>query len=170
MPQRVCVVGNGPLTPAERREINASCDTVYRFNDLKNWETGDRIDVHVQREWERTHKYAGEGMAPHARPLLVGIHASEDAGPGATALTTRGVRAYDVFGACKPHNPVSRNPSTGSILLSELQADQNVSGIDVYGMNWSFSKQQGHSAQEGELIDECCTKCAIHQTSRSTYV
>ena len=171
MPQRVCVVGNGPLTPAERREINASCEVVYRFNDLKNWETSDRVDVHVQREWEGTHKYAGEGMAPCAQALLVGIHASQDAGQkGAMALPTRGLRAYDVFGTCKPHNPVSRNPSTGSILLSELQADQSVSGIDVYGMNWSFSKQQGHSMQEGDLVDACCTKCKIHRTSRSTYV
>ena len=170
MTGKVCVVGNGPLTDAHRREING-CSMVYRFNDLKNWTKGDRIDVHVQREWEGTHQYAGEAMAPHAHRCLVGVHAGEDAkGKSATALTTRGLRAFDVFDACKPNNSVSRNPSTGTILLSTLENDPNVSTIDVYGMNWGFHQSQGHSTQEGALVDECCSKCTVHRPARSTYL
>ena len=166
--QNVCVVGNGPLTDVQRKEIDG-CETVYRFNNLKNWREGEKIDVHVQREWEGTHVYAGEGMAPHARRCLVGMHADNDAGTSATALNTRGLRAFDAFKTCKTNNSVSTNPSAGTILLSTLQADHNVSKIDVYGMNWAFSKSQGHSAREQTLVDECCTKCEVHQPARSTY-
>ena len=167
--RNVCVVGNGPLTDAQRHDINA-CEVVYRFNDLKNWNEGERIDFHVQREWEGTRKYAGEGMAPHARRCLVGEHAAEDATSKDMALTTRGLREFPVFDTCRPDNDVSRNPSTGSILLSTLEDDASVSKIDVYGMNWTFSKSQGHTAQEGALVGECCSKCNVHETARSTYI
>ena len=165
----VCVVGNGPLTDAERDRIR-ECQMVYRFNDMKNLADGDRVDVHVQREWEGTRNYAGEGMAPHAKRYLVGMHAAEDAASkGATALTTQGLRAFKVFDTCKPGNRVSTNPSTGTILLSELHARPDVSKIDVFGMNWSFSGSQGHSREERSLIDGCCTKCVVHHPARSTY-
>ena len=114
-----------------------------------------RLDVRRPRGPVGTHKYAGEGIAPRAQALLVGIHASQDAGQkGAMALPTRGLRAYDVFGTCKPHNPVSRNPSTVSILLSELQAEpvttQRARTLEIWSSASVFNVRRPHV----KLFDE----------------
>ena len=49
----ICIVGNGPLSEKNRQEIKSSdlCDKVVRFNDMKNMEPGEPVDLHVVRSW-----------------------------------------------------------------------------------------------------------------------
>jgi hypothetical protein len=167
---KVCVVGNGPLSDAQRKDIRSECTRVYRFNDLKNFREGDPIDVHVCREWEGSRNYAGMNMSRADKLLLVGKHAAQDATPGADYVATNGLRALPVFDACGRNNLANRNPSTGTIILSKLQQDPAVSKIDVYGMNWAFSKEQGHARDEATLVKKCCTKCTVHASPTAKYV
>ena len=165
---KVCVVGNGPLSDAQRRDIRSECGRVYRFNDLKNFREGEPIDVHVCREWEGSRTYAGMHMS-RAHKMLIWMHAAQDAPPGADHVATNGLRALPVFDACG-NNPTSRNPSTGTIVLSKLEQDPAVSKIVVYGMNWAFSREQGHARDEAALVKKCCTKCTVHAPSTTNYV
>ena len=170
MSEHVCVVGNGPLSEDDKKNIE-KCDMVYRFNDLKNYKDGDKIDVHVMREWENTHKYSGEHMVLNTPKCYVGMHAKEDAQSDTECIIqTNGIRSLNVFTDCtEPHQKrISRNPSTGTMLLSELQKNEQISSIDVYGMNWAFGILN-HADEEANLIGTCCTKCNINKTHSDSY-
>jgi hypothetical protein len=170
---KVCLVGNGPISEENRRFIASDeCDTVVRFNDMKNRAWNERVDVHVQREWGDTHGYSGSDITTGAHKYLVGMHAAADAAGSDTAISTRGEHGFQSFPMCsKRSNDVDKHPSTGTIVLSVLEFDPNVERMDVFGMNWKFEKQSGHVAVgEGTLVQNCCTKCIFHQTPTQTYL
>ena len=172
---RLCVVGNGPLSEADRLEI-AKCSTVARFNDMKNIESGERVDIHVMREWQDTHVYSGRSRHhSSASSVLVGMHALEDSGRsvrGASSIQLPGRHRYHTFPACATtlvdKSEIDRHPTTGTIYLSELQSDETIKRVDVFGMNWNITSGH-HSTREGALVDACCTKCVVHKTPRDAY-
>lgn len=170
---KVCIVGNGPISEENRRFIaSRECDTVVRFNDMKNRTGNERVDVHVQREWKDTQEYAGSDIAAGAPKYLVGMHAAVDAVGSDTAIPTRGMYGFQSFPTCsKRSGAVDKHPSTGTIVLSVLELDPSVERMDVFGMNWKFEKEQGHDGVgEGTLVQNCCTKCNFHPTPTQTYM
>lgn len=46
---RIAVVGNGPLSTTDREEIELY-DKVVRFNNMRNWEKGERFDILAMRQ------------------------------------------------------------------------------------------------------------------------
>lgn len=164
-----CVVGNGPLSDSDRERIS-NCDTVIRFNDMKNRVGDERVDVHVQREWEDTRSYAGSDISTGARKWLVGMHAALDVTGSSMAIPLRGKHGFQPFPTCSQRSAaVDRHPSTGTIVLSALELDPSVERVDVFGMNWKFKKGQDHDGGEGTLVQNCCTKCNIHKTFSPNY-
>jgi len=41
----VALVGNGPLSKLERKKINNDFDVVVRFNNLRNFQKGDKTTI-----------------------------------------------------------------------------------------------------------------------------
>jgi len=164
-----CVVGNGPLSGSDRERIR-NCDKVIRFNDMKNRVGDERVDVHVQREWEDTRTYAGSDISTGARKWLVGMHAALDATGSSMAIPLRGKHGFQPFPTCsKRSGAVDRHPSTGTIVLSALELDPSVERVEVFGMNWKFKKGQDHDGGEGELVRSCATKAVINETFSPSY-
>ena len=161
-----CVVGNGPLSDNDRRNIS-HCETVVRFNDLRNMQRGERVDVHVIREWKDTDVYAGSFFDGCFNTSVVCI--GKRACKQKRNILTTGVYRRDVFRNCTQHSvDVNKHPSTGTIYLSWLQEHANVKRIDVFGMNWNMPLFQ-HSANEASIVHACCSKCVIHPTPSSSY-
>jgi len=151
--ERVCVVGNGPLTEDQRVEI-ADCSRIVRFNDMKNKRPEDRVDVHVKRLQDSMQVCSGESCNERA---LKG-------------------QGYSLFPSCSVREDIPElakmelRPTTGTMFLSDLQeADPDVDDIRIYGMNWNMTDTV-HSRNEGLLIEKCCTKCKVSPTPTKNYL
>ena len=153
------VVGNGPLSDTNRSEIRQLADdgaVVYRFNDFwnKNFEDNEPVDVHVKKLgmlWSRKKRFPQRGDYPDMKNKTIVNY------------------VRPVFKGCSETCKGLRVKSTGTNMLSRLDADRNVAKIDVYGMNWNFHDKV-HSRSEGTVIESCCTKCHIHPTPTEDYL
>lgn len=165
----MCVVGNGPLSTDDRRNI-AACKTVARFNDLRNMREGERMDVHVLREWKNTDDFAGAFFDECSNASIVCVGQSACATASARHIPTVGLYRRDVFSSCPVQDAaVNAHPSTGTIYLSWLEeTHSDVHRIDVFGMNWNLPAFQ-HNGDEAALVHECCSKCVVHPTPSSEY-
>ena len=167
----IALVGNGPLSETQRKEINTkNFNFVLRFNDMKNYRNGDRVDVLVCREWEDTHKYAKSNHCLKCKKMLVGVHAREDlrANGADMYIETKKKHYFELFN--RPENVnLNQQPSTGAIVISEIQNNSKVKKIDVYGMNFNF-KSIYHKKNEGSIIRKYCEKCIFHETPSSSYL
>ena len=65
----------------------------------------------------------------------------------------------------------SSGASTGSIVISELQAAPQVCRIDIFGMNWGGGGEHTEHIDflHPTLVPTCCTKCVVHPTSSMHY-
>jgi hypothetical protein len=55
------------------------------------------------------------------------------------------------------------------IALGLLEIDEDVSRVNVYGMNFQFQFSLAHSAHEKDVATRCCTKCRFHPTYSPFY-
>ena len=121
--QNVCVVGNGPLTDVQRKEIDG-CERCIA-SIAQELERGE--DRRACTEGARGYAcLRGPRHGTASRRCLVGMHADNDARNQCDRSEHARARAFDAFKTCKTNNSVSTNPSAGTILLSTLQADHNV--------------------------------------------
>lgn len=194
----VAVVGNGPLSNADRRRIETH-DCIVRFNDLKHWKRRtERVTVHASR----FHYGAFPGMdrtpastpfwpiattlrrADTVRavrnvvlpPILVYERTSlfeNDLAHNATFFVScteccDGVRNASASQCACLHRASYHGPSSGALVIDELQKQPFVSRIDVYGMNWNGGIGHVDFARP-TLVRRCCVKCTIHPTPVSVY-
>jgi hypothetical protein len=168
------VVGNGPISAANREEIaalkrNGAC--VVRFNDTKNWdaEAGEPCDMIALRQnvlylsWTRSVptipiiREPASLMAvagPVATPVIV-----QEAGfrPEGEGVLFRGCE-YE-----RLHSGAEHGPSTGAAVLSVLEEDPRCEVIHVFGMNWSGPPTHVDFSAP-ETVARCCGKCVVHPT------
>lgn len=160
----VCVVGNGPLSPAQRTQI-LSCDVIIRFNQLNTRLCGERLDIWVVR-------YAG-----HVPARYHGLNNTVACGVGKSMEATRAVwlvdgaigdRRWDVQQALDRvaglaqrmwmpldtqvlrdnyHRLVDSKStaSTGWLgMMLALQCAPEGSRVHLFGFNWSRKHWQKH--------------------------
>lgn len=166
---RVCAVGNGPLSDADREAV-AQCPFVVRFNDLKNMRPGERIDLHVLREAEGY--YHGAGQCGQA-PLLL-VHNPPHGGAVPRAPRRRGAPVVgrlphppDLFG--QPTDTHEWGATTGAVVLQHLQLSAGVGRVDVFGMNFTHADGSRHLRGEAELL-RAADKLVIHPPPSSSYL
>ena len=145
---------------------------VVRFNDMKNMQRGERCDLHVVR-WNGASWWGIQNPPAYVTdaPLVV-------IGRNARVLVPaqRGIHdtidsfmdAYD--GQCAA--PGDWGFSSGTVVLSYLQALSNVQRIDVFGMNFKFRTDvdTGHSRRERTCNHAHCTKCVFHDPPTDSYL
>ena len=173
----VTVVGNGPLSTLDRDAINQSA-CVIRFNDMKTWVDGDKVDVHALRD--NTMHLSGSSGAP-VWPVIstrVGLAAveSESLQPIFVHETIHGQQTAPptkvLFPRCtarRPHSNATNGPSTGAAVIDALEAHDGVQRIHVYGMNWNGPPHHV-DFKHPQTVRECCTKCTLHTTERAAYL
>lgn len=167
----VALVGNGPVSEEQRKEINTkNFDFVLRFNDMKNYRVGDRVDVLVCREIENTHEYNNSNHCNKCKKMLVGMHAKEDLDRNGANMyiETKKMHYFELFNR-KENFFLNQQPSTGAIVISEIQTNSKVKKIDVYGMNFNHISPV-HNKNEGNIIRKYCEKCRFHKTPSKTYL
>jgi hypothetical protein len=174
---RVAVVGNGPLTHADRDAI-ARAPVVVRFNDVKNWVAGEHTTLRVVRwpsahgasacaapVWYVTHDAASLPAQSNYTQVYERAQAHNDLDP--TRADVR-VFAHCNCGAACDENRTAYGPSTGAVVLSALQASPRVARIDVFGMNWNGPTYHIDFLNK-TLVPRCCTKCVLHPTAGAAY-
>ena len=67
------------------------------------------------------------------------------------------------------HDASPLGPSTGGVVLDELQKDPQITKIQVYGMNWSGSIHHV-DFDDPDIVPVCCTKCEMHETKSRRYL
>ena len=180
----ITVVGNGPLSSQDRAEIESS-DCVLRFNDMKNKREEEKTDIHVIRfpsaggidkmsipfipviEKESDRALFQKSTRPILSELQVFIENVKKNSIDPNLSVFPGCRKCDEKNACK-HSSALLGPSTGALVISELEQDKSVSKIHVYGMNWNAGDWH-IDFKDPTLVPECCTKCVIHPTHTNKY-
>lgn len=197
-PSSVTVVGNGPLSDEDRKQINES-GCVIRFNDMKNFVEGDKGHLWALRD--QTLRYAQKGKKGKigdclhynfkkstcypTMPVLPVVSAK-------TSLTNLAkmdnvtepifihqkrlkqnniIEDAVLFEGCSEslrHSDARSGPSTGGAVIDFLQKLDVVEKINVYGMNWNGGLHHIDFANP-DVVKKCCTKCDIHDTSTETY-
>lgn len=176
LPAHVAVVGNGPLTARDRAAINRRA-FVVRFNDLKTYAHGDRIDVRVLRYpsawtmWSPTDVPTWYVSPMHVEAAcLTPVYEPQYAEANLLSTVPRLFPSCAACGAACLHNATYAGPSTGGAVLSELQDHApNVTRIDVYGMNWHGDPTMHVDFRDSKLVRRCCTKCVVHPTASDAY-
>ena len=163
----VCVVGNGPLSEQDRKFIQASCDTVYRFNHMHHMKENEKCDVHIIRQCGKK-CWWGINTPP---PKFVG--ALPTVMIGSTSPPNKDI-IKKISNAHEIYNGVKTNAkwgfTSGTIVLSDLQQDDNVKEVNVLGMNFTKSHEGSqHDTNEKEYNEKYCTKCKFHKTVRNDY-
>ena len=195
--KNICIVGNGPLTKEDREFINSNhCDEVWRFNDMKNMEHGERCDGQFIRDNGKTYSgleirskfdinnipiiaiQGGDGIWFTLKRLfypLLNFLNSDNVLPKEYTkkiinIDNPNFKLYNNCPKC-PNNCKSNSYlkfTSGAIGISYFQDQQDVENIHILGMN--FIEMPGHEINEKSFIDSCCTKCNIHQTYKNTYL
>lgn len=173
----VAVVGNGPISRQDRREI-AEASKVIRFNDVNNFWEGEKTTLRVVRHpsWftlkhvgaPKWHVAPTNGLAPDDAALVTGVYERQHGHDNILSSDAR------LFPSCYCNDDCLQSttwagPSTGGIALSVLQELENVETIDVYGMNWNGPADMHVDFANRTLITDCCTKCVIHPTASDNY-
>ena len=66
------------------------------------------------------------------------------------------------------HNASDLGPSTGAVILSYLQANENVKTVYVFGMNWK-NRMKHIDFVDDTIVRRCCKKCVFHETFDDLY-
>ena len=173
----VAVVGNGKISKIDRENIEKS-DYVLRFNDMKYFKNGERVDGHFCRHRILDNKYPGLNMfnkEDNIYSILCALKKYEVPANIFYELES-GIERYNLFINCNNNENVEKYKkkvekwvSSGIVAISELQKNENVNEIHVYGMNWNFPVAGVHSPLEKDLINSCCTKCNINKINTESY-
>lgn len=186
----VAVVGNGPLSNRDRRDIE-KCPCIIRFNDQKNKRCRERTDIVVLRYNTLFKQFSGrgktdQGTVPKAtycwpvcsqpKELLALQTASTLLLPILTSGTRDGNRDIDMFPGCNAcnssackHTLTKNGPSSGGAVIDALQKMSSIKQIDVFGMNWNGWKDVHVDFKFPKVIDQCCSKCVIHVPPSQIY-
>jgi len=181
----ISVVGNGPLKEEDRVQIEQS-SCVVRFNDLKNYRKGEKIDIHAMRSPFSTitgsvNMTSCPAIAVIEQPQQIKDYQNHDVIMTIGAQIQGGSKFDDttLFPDCDRCSESSRpcehsssryGPSTGGIVLSELDKMPNITTIHVYGMNWNNYENDNHiDFKYPTLVSDCCKKCVFHPTFSSKY-
>ena len=178
----VTVVGNGPLSHADRLSISRS-ECVVRFNDAPGYRKGEPFYALVLREHTmHLSAVAMYGGSPYIWTIPV-ISDKKQLAPLTGRATAPiyisqfqyGTPAYTnltLFPGCKgskAQNETRKGPSTGCAFINHVQTYRDdVERVHVYGMNWNDTNLHVDFKYK-RLVRECCTKCVIHHTSSSEY-
>ena len=179
---RIAVVGNGPLSKANRNELN-SFDCVVRFNDLKNMKQGDALTVHAIRHVDRGKNSFLPGLEKtvknsHVLPIIQRSKLMQKFPANALPplyVDENGIdRQLEIFEKCENgvqyHHSLTRSgPSTGSLVISYLNKASSTKSIDVYGMNWNGGDFH-LDFKDPTIVARCCNKCTIHPTHSQRYL
>ena len=169
--EKVVLVGNGSISEKDREEINKS-SCVIRFNNMKNFKTGDKVDaVAVRDNGLNVKKYPTIPIVSDKNKLKSNsthkpIYLYEPKKKGNNIISDK----Y-MFSECdnrKLHSDTYWGPSTGGVLIDSLQSDENVREIKIYGMNWNGSHNHV-DFKHTDIVKNCCTKCEIHPTKSEIY-
>lgn len=172
----VCVVGNGPLSSKDREFINSTkCDEVWRFNDMKNFRKGERVDGHIVRSNGRGGS-GYHGLNKRTEKKLSSLDWSAVkrmymGGPkGDIDAHGHKIDAHGyIFPSC--HKKKSRAASaftSGATALSYFEGRDDVDSINVLGMNFLPGRAK-HERGEKKIIEKCCTKCHVRKPPKNTY-
>ena len=175
---RFVVVGNGPLTSKERNEINgnSSTATILRFNDENNFQSHDKIHVHVMRHPSWSSRKNGL-VEWHIAPFVDWIPRNSKVTSIVYEQQFKDENEADsgelLFpSTCTDHrcwiNQTKYGASTGGIVLSKLNEHPSVKNISVYAMNWNGSPDHVDFLFP-TLVRDFCSKCDIHTTHSSDY-
>ena len=178
----IAVVGNGPVNEEDRKLINNhSC--VIRFNDQKNKLEHERTDVLVLRN-NTLHISQPDSIVLPVIPfcnninqydvkyskMITPIQVYEDVCHNEPNVEE--FRSKMVYSNCikhSRHGDATSGVSTGTALLSNLQNDDSVESVNVFGMN--FNGGWWHvDFNDPNLSNICCTKCTFHKTSVNEYI
>ena len=187
----VCLVGNGPLSEEDRMKIN-NCKQIIRFNTVKNFKEGERIDIHAVRfhsdfflrdvqilpdvpkliiftNEKQVQKYS-EQLKKYK--LLTPIFAYEPQLSDDTSY----MKEQSIFNRCHlclsnecRYSNTDAGVSTGTIVINHLESLHNIKKIDVFGMNWNGGDWHLDFANP-EIVPTCCRKCTIHKTATKNYI
>ena len=181
----VAVVGNGPISEEDRSNINkANC--VLRFNDLKNYKTGERFDVHVTRF--SNGYWSGMHLLHHAPYVLPIAMTSSDVKNSWVLYGRKKLPTILVYENKKNVElpPTSKifmrstcgdeclqssadwGPSSGAAVIDMLENLESVKKIEVYGMNWNGNKNH-IDFKVPNIVPKYCSKCKLHPTSNNDY-
>jgi len=173
----VAVVGNGPISRADRREI-ALASRVVRFNDVNNYWEGEKTTLRVIRHpsWftlkhvgaPKWHVAPTDHLAPEDAALVTGVYETQHRGDNIIPLTTRLFPSCFCGDSCL-QSQTWAGPSTGGVALSVLQDIENIETISVYGMNWNGPAEMHIDFANQTMVKSCCTKCVVHPTATNEY-
>jgi len=113
-----------------------------------------------------THLYVSSGPVGWAKGYHVFFPSAQVLEPWADT-----VRVFDGCRSCGIacfSNQTSAGPSTGTLILSELQAMPSVANVSVFGMNWGGGMEHTDFAFP-TMVPACCTRCTIHETASDEY-
>jgi hypothetical protein len=169
---KVCLVGNGPISEENRRFIASDeCDTVVRFNDMKNAREGERCDLHVTRS--NGNDYWGIINRPVVDfgkvPLLL-IGRAKKPPPEDRRVVDVLERGVGLYNGCNGHKQPKKSLTSGAMVMSFFQEIPSVSIIHTFGMNFIHTTSFHDIKNEKTVHDVCCTKCIFHQTPTQTYL
>lgn len=181
----IAVVGNGPLSEEDRSNINKA-DCVIRFNNLRNYKTGERFDVHVTRhsngDWLGMHLFhhapfilpiamrhsdVKNSRVLYGRKKLPTILVYENNKNVDLPPTSKIFKNSACGDECK-HSSADWGPSSGAAVIDMLENLKSVKKIGVYGMNWSGNKHH-NDFKYPYIVPKYCSKCEIHPTPNSGY-
>lgn len=173
----VAVVGNGPISRADRKEI-AQASRVIRFNDVNNYWEGEKTTLRVVRHpsWftlkhvgaPKWHVAPTDNLAPSDAELVTGVYERQHGSDNILPASTRLFPSCFCGDSCL-ESATWAGPSTGGVALSVLQELDNVATINVYGMNWNGPADMHIDFANGTMVQDCCTKCVVHPTSTDAY-
>lgn len=174
----VAVVGNGPISHADRTAIE-SHQIVVRFNDVNYMHAGERTTIHVVRE-----PTSLKPKVPVSAPIWA-VSPVESYVPADAAWSTpvyerqyKGQNwisddavIFPQCGGCADclQSGTFAGPSTGAVALSELNELEGVSKIDVFGMNWNGPARIHIDFNNRTLVHDCCHKCVFNETHSDYY-
>lgn len=183
----VAVVGNGPLSEHDRRDINNS-DYVIRFNDLKNFRDGERCDIHAIRhhgtfDFASIYKTPNYSqiipVAPNPECVFNSKYLSGKTGLAPLFLfdprknnilssNTRVFKNSTCSEECIPSNS-DFGISTGTAVIDALESCNSVNKINIYGMNWN-GEHEHLDFKYPYLVKKYCNKCKIYKTNSNNYL
>ena len=173
----VVVVGNGHVSERDRNVIDElftnNKSEVIRFSDMNSWVAGDPITIHVSRVSGSFPPFASYT----ARHELYVTYTLSEIPQNTTSIlvyeasrgTANDLQSYShrLFPECTScacaHNRTAFGPSTGGVVLSELESYDNVRDVHVFGMNWMGTPDHVDFA-DPTIVSRCCNKCTFHPT------
>jgi hypothetical protein len=186
----VAVVGNGEISEADRGVVDCA-DMVIRFNDCSYFRKGDKTSLRVVRHpfplqhelvhapvWHvAPHRQLCESHRPGLPLLLCSLQEVEVFSPVYQSEYGSANELDDkarIFPGCDArdsnlHAKRYGGPSSGGLVLSELEQTAAVARIHVVGMNWNGNPDLHIDFANSSLVKGCCRKCSVHATGSTSY-